>query len=143
MGDEEVPTKGLQGGCLCGAVQYVVEDDFKYAGYCHCSQCRKFSGSAFSALGGLDAGALRILRGADRVAEFPKSEESLMCFCSCCGSSLFSRKPKLGLVHLRLGTLDDAPGLLPQAHMFVGSKAPWHSIDDELPCFDTVPGPKA
>jgi hypothetical protein len=132
--------KVLGGGCLCGAVEYQVADALRYAGYCHCSECRRFSGSAFSAFGGVAADAVEVTRGESEIATYRKSEDSLMCFCSVCGSSLFSRKPESGVVHLRLGSLTDTPSLRPQAHIFVGSKAAWYEITDDMPRFEVAPG---
>ncbi len=131
--------KTLRGRCLCGAVEYQVPDALEYAGYCHCSECRRFSGSAFSAFGGIAEGNLRVVKGERHITSYRKSEDSLMCFCSVCGSSLFSRKLKTGMVHLRLGTLVDTPSMQPQAHLFTGSKASWYQIEDGLPRFDTLP----
>jgi hypothetical protein len=125
----------LHGRCLCGAVQYTVADDFKYAGYCHCSDCRRFSGSAFSAMGGVDSDAFHVMQGQDRIGHYRKSENTVLGFCRDCGSSLYALKPNKGMVHLRLGTLDQAPSLRPQFHSYVGSKAPWHRIGDGLPQF--------
>ena len=51
----------LNGRCYCGAVEYVVEDAFIYAAYCHCSKCRRFTGSAFSAFGGIETDKLALL----------------------------------------------------------------------------------
>jgi hypothetical protein len=62
-----------------------------------------------------------------------------LAFCVVCGSSLFTEKPLKGLVHLRLGTLMDSPSLMPQAHVLVGSKAPWFEIADNLPQFEDLP----
>lgn len=125
--------KQLQGRCLCGAVEYSVPDDLQYAGYCHCSDCRRFSGSAFSAMGGVPITELRILKGADHIARYVKSGETVLCFCRNCGSSLYAEKPRRGMAHLRLGTLDEAPSLAPQFHSYVASKAPWYEIRDGLP----------
>jgi hypothetical protein len=123
----------LGGGCLCGAVRYAVRDALVYSGYCHCSECRRFSGSAFSAYGGVRETDFRVVTGADRITHYRKSENSTLGFCRVCGSSLYAQKPGRGMVHLRLGTLDQAPTLRPDAHVFVGSKAAWHEIGDELP----------
>lgn len=125
--------KELKAECLCGAVEYSVEDRLDDAGYCHCSECRSNSGSAFSAFGGIAEDALGIVKGAEHMSTYQKTEDSLLCFCSICGSSLFSRKPKMGMVHLRLGSLTDVPGLKPQAHVFVNSKSMWYEITDNLP----------
>jgi hypothetical protein len=129
----------LRGSCLCGAIQYEVPDNFLYAAYCHCSECRRFSGSAFSALGGLPVNQLQIKSGQDSIKYFRKTEESNMAFCERCGSSLFTEKTSKGLIHLRLGTLMDSPSLKPQAHVLVGSKAPWFEITDDLPQFEGMP----
>jgi len=125
--------KELSGRCLCGAVAYTVPDALHYSGYCHCSDCRRFSGSAFSAMGGVPLAELRILKGADQIGRYAKSGQTVLCFCRTCGSSLYAEKPQRGMVHLRLGTLDEAPSLAPQFHSFVASKAPWYTIRDELP----------
>lgn len=128
----------LRAECLCGAVEYNVEDRLEYAGYCHCSECRRSSGSAFSAFGGIAEEALGIVKGEEHISTYHKTEDSLLCFCSICGSSLFSRKPNTGMVHLRFGSLTDIPGLKPQAHVFVNSKAMWYEITDNLPQFQKL-----
>ncbi len=130
--------KEIRGRCLCGAVEYTVPDDLLYAGYCHCSDCRRFSGSAFSAYGGLPKAGFRVLKGQDDITHYQKSENTVLGFCRICGSSLYADKPNRGMIHIRLGTLGQAPGLLPQTHSYVGSKAAWFEIRDELPQFETA-----
>lgn len=131
-----------KGSCCCGSVSYEVRGAFAYAGYCHCEQCRKSSGSAFNAFAGARAEHFVLTAGAEAVREFAKGKDSLLGFCSNCGSNLFVRRPSLGFVHVRLGTLDDDPGLRPMAHVFVAEKAPWHAITDALPQFEReVPRP--
>ncbi|MDR3418195.1 MAG: GFA family protein [Nevskia sp.] len=131
-------SKELHGGCLCGAVEYAVADALQYARYCHCSECRRFSGSAFSAFGGVAKADFRLLKGAEHVGLYPKSGDTVLAFCRTCGSSLYADKPRRGMVHLRLGTLRDAPALWPQAHVHVASKAPWYEIGDDLPQYETT-----
>lgn len=128
--------KQLKGHCLCGAVEYQVPDDFRYAGFCHCSDCRRFSGSAYSAMGGIAIADFEVLKGQTNIATYVKSENTLLAFCRICGSSLYAEKPLKGMVHLRLGTLDEAPSLAPQFHSYVGSKAAWDHINDELPQYE-------
>lgn len=127
----------LHGRCLCGAVAYRLPDDLAYAGYCHCSDCRRFSGSAFSAFGGIAESRFEISRGADRIGHYDKSAETQLGFCRVCGSSLYARKPARGMIHLRLGTLDDTPSLAPQAHSYFDSKATWFMPCDTLPRYAT------
>jgi len=131
--DERMRMNRLNGGCLCGAVRYTVADDFRYAGYCHCSECRRFSGSAFSAFGGVEPAALHLLSGEDALSRYAKSADTVLVFCRICGSSLYAEKPRRGMLHLRLGCLEDAPRIAPQFHSHVASKAPWFEICDSLP----------
>lgn len=126
----------LSGRCLCGAIEFSVVDDFRYSGYCHCSDCRRFSGSASSAMAGTIPENLRIIQGQDHIATYAKSEDTVLAFCRTCGSSLYALKPRRHMVHLRLGTLNEAPSLAPQFHSYVGSKAPWDHINDDLPQFN-------
>jgi hypothetical protein len=61
-------------------------------------------------------------------------------FCPVCGSNLlFVFKGMPDKLWIAAGSLDDDPGLRPRSHIFVGSKAPWHEISDELPSFDELP----
>lgn len=129
------------GSCLCGAVKYELRGSPLYAAYCHCSECRKFSGSAFAALAGFRVQDLTIhTMDIGGVGAFEKSARSRMRFCLRCGSSLFVEKPDLEVVHVRLGTLDEADTIRPQAHIYVASKAAWFDLPaDGLPRFSEAP----
>lgn len=126
----------IAGRCLCGAVHYQVNDNFGYSGFCHCSNCRRFSGSASSAMAGIALQEFDILQGQGSIKRYVKSENTVLAFCGNCGSSLYAEKPKRGMVHLRLGTLNEAPSLRPQFHSFVSSKADWDNICDGLPQYE-------
>ncbi|QFI53959.1 GFA family protein [Aeromonas simiae] len=130
----------LTASCLCGAVQLRLPDRFDYVGHCHCSECRKFTGAAFSSVGGLDAALVTTVRGAEAIALYDKSAETRLAFCRHCGASLYSLKRSSNKLNLRLGILDTPPSQTPTFHIFVGSKAPWHEICDTLPRFTTRPG---
>ena len=124
--------KSLAGKCYCGAVQYRVADEFLYAANCHCSNCRRTTGSAFKPFGGIERGKLELTDGADRLLVY--GEEDLHdAHCGVCGSILYSVVRKGEYVHVAYGTLVDAPSLSPTEHIFVGSKAPWFEITDDLP----------
>jgi hypothetical protein len=127
-GDERM----LVGACQCGAVRYRVADAFRYAANCHCSRCRAATGSAFKAFAGIEAEKLEITEGADTLLVF--GEEDLNdTRCATCGSLLFSVVRDGEYVHVALGSLVDAPSIRPTEHIFVGSKAPWFEITDDLP----------
>ncbi|WP_443080984.1 GFA family protein [Uliginosibacterium sp. H1] len=123
------------GRCLCGAVQYETSAAFIYAGNCHCSQCRQASGAAFNSFAGVPLDALRVTAGEEQLSSYAKGRDSVLRFCKVCGSNLFSIKPEAGVAHIRMGTLTEEPGIAPKAHLFVGSKAPWQDITDDLPQF--------
>lgn len=123
----------LIGECSCRAVQFSVEDQFLYAGYCHCSQCRASSGSAFSSFAGIEKQKLQLTRGKGSISIFKKNEDDIVSFCKICGSVLFSVVRNGEFAHVPMGTLMDNPSIRPMFHIFVGSKAPWHEITDALP----------
>jgi len=129
MGAEE---RMLTGGCECGAVRYQVPDAFLYSLNCHCSRCRAATGSAFKALAGIERGKLEITRGAGTLFMYgaPDAHDTR---CAVCGSLLFSVVRDGEYVHVAMGSLVDAPSIRPTDHIFVGSKAPWFEITDDLP----------
>ena len=127
----------LYGKCLCGTIQYEVEDQFRYSLNCHCSNCRRATGAAFKPFAGIERSKLRIKCGADRLLIYG-TELAHDAHCSTCGSLLYSVVREAKFVHVTLGTLVDPPSIRPSAHIFVGSKAPWYTITDDLPRHDEL-----
>jgi hypothetical protein len=125
----------LAGKCECGAVRYRVADEFLYAANCHCSQCRASTGAAFKPFAGIEREKLEIVDGADNLL-IVGEEEANHTRCASCGSLLYSVVRDGRYVHVALGSLVDAPAIRPTQHIFVGSKAPWFTITDDLPQFD-------
>lgn len=125
----------LAGRCLCGAVHYTVKDEFIYALNCHCSNCRRATGSAFKPFAGIERDKLSITQGQGNLLIFGDENSAHDVRCKLCGSLMFSVVGE-GRVHVTLGTLSDTPTIRPTAHIFVGSKAAWHSITDQLPQYD-------
>lgn len=125
----------IAGGCLCGAVRYMLRGAPVLALQCHCSRCRKASGSAFAANLFALRDAFAYTRGEELLGSFrpPDAERFDHIFCTRCGSTLPFDNGAHGLVGIPMGTLDDDPGLAPKAHIWVDSKAPWHTITDDLP----------
>ena len=125
----------LSGRCQCGAVRYQVADEFIYAQNCHCSQCRAATGSAFKPFAGIERDKLTVVAGEDNLFVFG-TDELNDTRCGTCGSFLFSVVRDGGYVHVAMGSLVDAPAIRPTEHIFVGSKAPWFEITDDLPQFE-------
>jgi hypothetical protein len=125
----------LAGACECGTVRYRVADAFLYAANCHCSRCRAATGSAFKPFAGIERDKLELVGGTDNllVVGEPELNDTR---CRTCGSLLFSVVRHGEYVHVAMGSLVDAPSIRPTEHIFVGSKAPWFEITDDLPQFE-------
>jgi hypothetical protein len=129
----------LTGRCACGAVEYEVADAFLYAANCHCSACRAMTGSAFKSFAGIERGKLAVTAGAGAVAIFGEPDAGDVR-CGMCHSFLFSVVRDGQFAHVAMGSLVDAPSIRPAEHIFVGSKAEWFEITDDLPQFDEHAG---
>jgi hypothetical protein len=135
MSKEDTGRRPLAGKCACGAVRYRVADAFLYAANCHCSNCRAATGSAFKPFAGIEREKLELTAGADALLVF--GEDDLNdTRCAKCGSLLYSVVRDGEYVHIALGSLVDEPTIRPTGHIFVGSKAPWFEITDDLPQFE-------
>jgi hypothetical protein len=129
---EGTEDRTLGGKCECGAVRYRVADAFLYAANCHCSRCRAATGSAFKAFAGVERHKLELTEGADTLLVY--GDDNLNdTRCAVCGSLLYSVVRDGAYVHVALGSLVDSPSIRPTEHIFVGSKAPWFEITDDLP----------
>jgi hypothetical protein len=126
-------SRALAGTCLCGAVHYVVEDQFRYALNCHCSKCRRATGAAFKPLAGIERGKVRVTAGTEHLLIFGEEASAHDVRCAKCGSFLYSIVREGAFAHVTLGTLIDNPSIRPTAHIFVRFKAPWFTITDDLP----------
>ena len=126
----------LNGACFCRAVRYEVADEFRYAMICHCSNCRRTTGSAFKLFAGIEREKLAVTEGADKLMVYG-DDKANNTHCRACGSLLFSVVRNGAFVHVAMGTLVDDPSIRPQRHIFVGSKAPWFTITDDLPQYQS------
>lgn len=133
--EEAQDTRTLTGQCLCGDVRYVVADTFLYALNCHCSNCRRATGSAFKPFAGIKRNKLRVTKGDANLLIFG-GESCHDAHCGTCGSLVFSVVRDGAFAHVTMGTLVDEPTIRPTAHIFVGSKAAWFTITDDLPQHD-------
>jgi hypothetical protein len=133
------PEHPLHGSCLCGAVRFEVTAPFVRANYCHCTRCRKHSGTGALVQGRVPREGFRLLEGEELVEIYRPPEGGMVkAFCRVCGSSLFGGSwPDGPEVSIRLGSLDGDPGIRPQFHNFVAYAAPWDTLpDDGLPRYE-------
>jgi hypothetical protein len=131
----------IRGGCLCGGVRFEIARAVGPFELCHCSRCRKASGSAFAAYLGVQREDFQLLQGEEliRTYEAPlrdKPPAYRKCFCGRCGSPVPDPKSESPWVELAAGVLDDDPGLRPERHILMELKSPWFTISDALPQLD-------
>ena len=131
----------VTGRCLCQKVSYAIKGHLGIFQYCHCSRCRKFTGSAFAANLLVSPADFRWLSGEEFVGryELEDAKHFATAFCRHCGSAL----PWLGksgkVVVVPAGTLDDDPGIKPYQNIFWASRAVWYQEPGALPEYDELP----
>jgi hypothetical protein len=122
----------LRGRCACKAVAFEVADEFVVAFNCHCSNCRAMTGSAFLRWGEIAPEKLTIIEGQESLMFTGDPDGHHSCRCGECYSLLYWTGYE-GKIRIPFGSLIDSPTLKPTAHMYVGSKALWYEILDDLP----------
>ena len=131
----------IHGSCLCGAITYQFSGPAKVFQYCHCSRCRKFTGSVHASNIIVGPDQFEWLGGEDKVGRFehPEARHFATCFCQTCGSSLPWLSKSGKAVVIPAGTLDEDPGIRPQQNIFWGSRVTWREAVESLPHFDELP----
>ncbi len=127
--------KKIKGSCLCGKIRYEITGPFSIFQYCHCSRCRKSSGSAHASSLFVSPDKFKWLSGEEFVGRFehPTAKFYATNFCKICGSSLpWEIKGGKNIV-VTAGTLDEDPEIKPSNNIFWDSKAPWLEETCNLP----------
>ncbi|WP_421862121.1 GFA family protein [Parvibaculum sp.] len=127
-----------RGSCNCGAVRIEIEGPLGVFGFCHCTTCRKASGTAFTANSSVGRERVRFLDGEAAIARYESSPGTFRCFCSKCGSPVYKESAaKPGIIRIRLGILDTPVGAKPKAHAFWGERADWYDDPGSMPVYET------
>jgi hypothetical protein len=130
----------IEGGCLCGAVRYTAPDPVLQA-VCHCKNCQKQAGTAYSIVVGVPADALKVT---GELAVYEDTADSgntvLRKFCPKCGSPIYSEPPGSPLAFIKAGTLDDTSMVAPPVHVWAKSAMACTVIPEGAAKFDTMPG---
>jgi hypothetical protein len=130
------------GSCLCGAVSFSIDGTLEHFFLCHCSRCRKDSGSAHSANLFSPTAVLNILSGQDKIQHYsvPNTRHA-RAFCSTCGSPLPSRNVSANVLQVPAGSLDNDPPLKPNALIHMASRACWVDLyrSANITMFDGLP----
>ena len=126
-----------QGSCLCKKVAIQIDGPIDSIIHCHCSLCRKSSGTAFATNGFINRADFKVTKGQDNLTAFEFKPRRIRHFCSACGSPVYSENlDDMQRLRLRLGILDSAIIERPISHNFCSSKASWEDFTVQLPHYD-------
>lgn len=126
-----------QGSCLCGNVQIKITGKISDIIHCHCSLCRKSSGTAYATNGFVNTKDFHIEQGSEHLGQFEIKPGKIRHFCKTCASPIFSSNATdPSRVRLRLGILDSDISERPISHNFVTSKANWDDLHVTLPHYE-------
>ena len=129
----------VTGRCHCGAIRIEIDHPVELLVNCHCRNCRRANGGAFSTITPVIGDAFRIIAGTDFLKAFETSTGHRY-FCEICGGRLFSRPADAPeYANVLVSTLDEEPATAPSVHLNCESKAPWYKIRDEAPQFASIP----
>jgi hypothetical protein len=130
----------MQGGCSCGSARYRLEGKPMFVNCCHCTWCRRETGSAFVINAIIETDRMTLMRGTVQLTDTPSEsgKGQRIARCSLCHVALWSHYngagPKLAFV--RAGTLDDPAWCKPDAFIFTRSKRPWVVLPPDIPAFE-------
>lgn len=129
-----LPEFPVEGGCQCGAARYRVTASPLSVYNCHCKDCQRFSGAAWSMSMIVRDGDFDLLSG--KIERYAKTADSGnvigMNFCANCHGWLWNDPPAPGIKVVRAGTLDDLDWAAPIGNIWTDSRAAWVAIDPAL-----------
>lgn len=116
----------MKGSCLCGKIQFEIQELLPDIANCHCSMCRKFHGAAYATYGTSTLEKFKWLAGEDMIKTYVSSEKAERGFCSHCGLSIYYKLRKQdSTFEIALGVLDDEPNHPVSANINCSSKPNW------------------
>ena len=127
------------GGCFCGKLRYRLQPRPMFVYCCHCTECRRQTGSAYVINGQIELDRVELLAG--RPLQVPVPTESGyphdIYRCQTCLTAVWSNYGRRDwMVFVKIATLDDAAAFVPEAHIYVRSKLAWVALDATIPAFD-------
>ena len=125
------------GKCLCGIVKYELKSSPLTSGVCHCKNCQRSGGSAFSTVAAVNKNDLVIIEGELKLycdSDTDSGDTVQRFFCDKCGSPIYSAVPSTpDILYLKLGSMDDTAYFSPQFHVFCSSKQHWVELNEAVP----------
>ncbi len=127
----------ISGRCECGRIRYEIDSEITDFSHCHCSQCRPLHGAAFATFAAVSRSKFRYVTGEADIKVYASSDANDRIFCTECGSNiLVDAKSEPDVLYVCMGTIDGNPPHPQGYHAFVGSKAKWYEITDNLKQYD-------
>ena len=127
----------MTGQCLCGAIKYEIANAPAMMGVCHCKNCQRQAGSAFSTLAGVPKAELTFTEGEPalyRDSDTESGNEVERYFCGTCGSPIYSALgSQPDTIFLKTGTMDDTSGFTPMFNVWCDTKQNWVELDANVP----------
>ncbi|TMP42433.1 aldehyde-activating protein [Pseudoalteromonas citrea] len=123
--------------CLCGAVKVEIHGPITDIIHCHCSLCRKSTGTAYATNGFVETDLFKVVAGREDITHFEFKPGRKRHFCRHCASPIYSSNSDTPQkIRFRLGILDTPIAERPMSHNFVTSKADWEDLDAQLPRYE-------
>ena len=131
----------IEGSCLCGAVHYEVSGDPQWFYHCHCSRCRKATGTGHASNLLIPHGSLKWIEGEALIKSYkvPEAKRFTNCFCSVCGGRLPRYVRETGMVVIPAGSIDSELDFKPQFRIYWDSRVKWSCGGDKLPVHAEYP----
>jgi len=127
----------IKGHCECKRVSYQADCEISNFSHCHCSQCRRLHGAAYATFADVKADKFEYLSGEEDIKSYHSSDDHERVFCGNCGSNILVKVDGYpDYLYLSMSAVDGNPNHPEAYHIFVGSKASWHEITDDLPQYD-------
>jgi len=134
-------SNSITGSCLCGEVSYKIDPPFRGFTYCHCTRCRKVTGTAHAANLFVSEEQFQWLTGEDKVGRFehPDAKYFATGFCTKCGSNLPWMIKVGGTIAIPAGTLDEDPHVKPEKSIYWQDRACWFEDTNSIEKFAQTP----
>ena len=127
----------LTGQCLCGHIKYELAAAPAMSGVCHCKNCQRQAGSAFSTIAGVANADFNMTGGEPKLYQDGETQSGNTVeryFCGNCGSPIYSVVPgSPDMKYVKTGTLDDTSEFKPQFHVWCDTKQNWVDLQDGVP----------
>lgn len=129
MANDEIVT----GGCMCGAIRYEATGKPINVAYCHCTDCRGYTGAPVVAWATFETKNVRFTKGERKIYE--SSPGKGWGFCDQCGTSLTWEGESFGniVTEFHISSLDKPANFVPDRHWFDSERIPWFDVADDLP----------